>query len=246
MTSCTITGIDGFIGKSLKDRLEREGWKIYRNIRPDVDYVFLFGAASSHEQFKENMDRCYEDTINTFMSALQFCRDHKIKLIYPSSITVLTKETPYAHCKAALEEIQAGYDTDSLGLRIACGYGPNEEHKDYYASVAYKFCKDMKEGRRPVIWGDGRQTRDFIYQDDIADWIYKLATTSKNKIEEISTGNSTSFLELVKAINKVLGTNIKPTFIKKPVKYIQNNVSTKPRKCKISLEEGLRRTIESI
>ncbi len=242
----SLTGRNGFFGKTLKPKLEAMGYTVYNSLVPEASHAFLFGAVSSHEQFKLNPDQCWEDTISTFIRSVQFCRDHNIRLVYPSSITVKTKESSYAHCKAALEEIQAGYNIDSVGLRIVAGYGPNESHKGYYASVLYKFCKDIKAGIQPVIWGDGSQTRDFIYQDDAADWIIKYGFNSKNKIEEIGTGINTSFTHLIDMINKVNGSDIQPVFVDRPATYVQNSFCDHSVASSTSLEEGIRKTLESL
>ncbi len=250
MKSCSITGIQGFLGKTLSKKLNENDWNVFDHIRPDVDIVFLFGAPSSTELFKQNIDKCLEDTINTFLNAIQFCRDHKIRLVYPSSATVYNKNTPYARCKAILEEIQLTYnDVNTLGIRIAAGYGPNESHKSTYASIVYQFCQQMKKGKRPEIWGDGTQTRDFIYQDDVIDGVITFTEKATEKIVDLGTGVNSSFNEVVTTINRVLGKNIQPIYLPKPKSYVDEtpiNTDQMERygiKPQVALEEGIRRTL---
>lgn len=123
--------------------------------------------------------------------------------------------------------------------------GIGEEHKGEYASIVYQWCKQMKNGERPVIWGDGTQTRDFIYIDDVIDNILELVDKKEEGIFEIGTGVNTSLNEVVATINKVLGTNIEPIYIPKPDSYIQDT-PVKAVNCKVSLEEGIRKIINSL
>src|SRR3989304_1360929 len=122
-----ITGRNGFIGSALA--LELKDCQIYSYPRPDLDILFHFGSPSSDFIFKQNMDYCFSETIDSFLEMVRFCRDNKIKLVYPSSATVYNKATPYARGKSCLEEIHQAYGGDILGLRIFAGYGPGEEHK---------------------------------------------------------------------------------------------------------------------
>jgi len=237
----TLTGRNGFIGGKLYKHLLYNGWEVCPYIRDDVDYLFLFGSASSTIQYNKNLDHCFRSTINDFIDAISYCRDHKIKLVYPSSATVQDKATPYAHCKACLEEIQQAYDTDVLGLRIFAGYGPNEAHKGDYASIVYQFCQQMKQGERPVIWGDGTQTRDFVYIDDIVETIYK--NRDKKGVLDVGTGINTSFNRVVDIINYHLGTKILAEHIDRPAKYIEDTVCKNPLAVFTPIEEGIRRIL---
>lgn len=240
----TVTGSGGLIGGVLRKRLEELGWETHSYLRPDSDFVFLFGAPSSTIQFDKDMDHCFSSTINNFIDAISYCKEKGIKLIYPSSATVQNKNTPYARCKACLEEIQQAYDAKVLGLRIFAGYGEGEGHKREYASVVYQFTKQMLAGERPVVFGDGGQTRDFIYVNDVADFI--LGHLDETGVVDIGTGVNTSFLEVVETINKVIGSNIEPIFVDKPIKYVENTICAHPIKNFTPLSEGIRRIRDKV
>lgn len=238
----TITGIHGFIGSALNKRLLSMGWQTYSYIRPDVDYVFLFGSPSSNILFNQNIDKCVFDTVNSFLDAIKFCRDHKIKLVYPSSATVHNRNNNYAHCKAALEEIQAAYGTDILGIRIFAGYGVGEAHKKDYASVVYQFCQQMKKGESPIIFGDGTQSRDFIYIDDVIDGI--IAGKDEVGIIELGSKISTTFNEIVQIINNELKTDILPIYVVKPFAYVEETPCRDSYiKTKIDIKTGIRKIL---
>jgi len=239
--SCVITGRSGFIGSALNKRLLSMGWEVHEELRPDVDYVFLFGSPSSNNWFNHALSYSVRETIENFISVAEFCGDHKIKLIYPSSGTVYQGDTAYAKTKKILEQLAEIYDIDALGLRIFAGYGPGEGHKKGYSSVVYEFTKEMMAGRSPVIWGDGRQVRDFIYIDDIIDNIMKFR--HKAGVVDIGTGLGWTFNQVVKIINWKLGAHIKPRFIKRPDLYVDESISKSSSGYKISLLEGIERII---
>jgi len=235
-----ITGSKGFIGSALASRLGE--FTTYPT--KDSKYLYLFGSPSSDVIYKENIDFCFEQTINGFLNAIQFCRDNHIKLIYPSSATVYTKNTLYGRCKSILEEIHMAYNIDCLGLRIFAGYGVGEDKKNECASIVYQFCKRMKIGISPVLYGDGTQTRDFIYIDDIVDTI--MANKDLNGILDVGTGVNTSFNEIIKIINRQLKTNIKPLYVDKPDNYIQDTPCKNPIKSTVDIEEGIWKILKSL
>src|SRR5574343_1130326 len=125
--------------------------------------VYFFQSVSSIVMFDKELSYCMRETINDFINVLEYCKKHSTYLVYPSSATIYNKNTSYARCKAIIEELALSYDIPSLGLRIAAGYGPGEAHKGDAQSVVYQWTKQMLKGERPVIFGDGTQTRDFIY-----------------------------------------------------------------------------------
>lgn len=237
----TITGINGFIGSALNKRLRELGWETNQQIRPDVDYVFLFGSPSSNDWFGPALSYSVRETIDNFLNAADFCRDNKIKLIYPSSGTIYEGKTPYSKTKMILDIINDIYKGDVLGLRIFAGYGVGEKHKGKYASVIYQFIQEMKSGKSPVIWGDGGQTRDYIYIDDIIDLI--IRNKDLTGVVDIGTGISTSLVEIINMINEELHTKIEPNFIPKPEQYITDTICQNPCEFKVSLRDGIKRII---
>lgn len=236
-----LLGRNGFLGKEISKRIGRFETTPNKN----SNIIYYFGAPSSITLFNKNIGYCFRETIGTFLELADLCKDNNIYLVYPSSATVNNKNNSYSRCKACLEEIHLGYGINALGLRISASYGPGESHKDDYASPIYQWCKQMKNGERPVIYGDGTQTRDFIYIDDVIDNIMELVDKRATGIYEIGTGVNTSFNDIIKTINNVLGTNIEPIYIERPKNYIQDT-PVKGVKCKVSLEEGIKRIIDSL
>lgn len=226
-----IFGKDGFLGSALSKQDLPDG-------------VYYFDSPSSNVQFDENIEWCMSKTVGGFIDILNRCKKTGEYLVYPSSATVYNKNTSYARCKAVLEELALAYDIPALGLRISAGYGVGEAHKGPFASVVYQWCQEMKEGKRPIIYGDGTQTRDFIYEDDIAENIADLARRRITGIVDIGTGVNTSFNEVVHTINKVLKTDIQPIYVPKPKNYVpETKVVAVPTK--IKLIDGIRKVLNA-
>jgi nucleoside-diphosphate-sugar epimerase len=224
-----FTGRNGFIGREL----------IKRNI---PDGVYFFGSPSSNILFDEDITTCMRETIDGFINMLDRCKKTGEYLVYPSSATVTSRNTSYAHCKAILEELAEAYGIPSLGLRITAGYGPGEYSKGRYASVVYQWCKAMKHGERPIVFGDGTQMRDFVYIDDIVDNIEYLVNRHTEGIVDIGSRKDTSFNKVIEIINKVLGTHIKPIYVPAPEHYI-SRLNNSGCTTKVSLEEGIRKIL---
>ena len=83
----------------------------------------------------------------------------------------------YGVAKLALEKIASVYSdqVESVGLRIFAGYGPGEEHKGEIASPVAIFLFAALKGEPLVIYGNGEQSRDFIYIDDVVGGLTKAA-----------------------------------------------------------------------
>ena len=147
------------------------------------------------------------------------------------------------------------YGLKSIGLRYSNVYGESQDLTKAYVPVVAKFISLLKEHKAPQIFGDGKQIRDFVFVDDIAD-ANVLALESKvgfGDVYNIGSGESISLLQLIDTLNMMMGTNIAPEFF--PVRAGDNPDSiidiTKAKKDfgytpKVSLEEGLKRTIDSM
>lgn len=205
-----ITGHTGFIGGALSKKLNLTPVSVNSLPRIHADYFFHFGSPSSQILFAED-DQCIRETIEDFIKVVEYCKRRHLKLIFPSSSTVYTKINSYAHTKSALEEIVQAYDIPYLALRIFAGYGPGEGHKKHYSSVIYQWVKQMMAGERPVIFGDGSQSRDFVFIDDIVKTI--IENMDQEGAIDIGTGVSTSFIRIIEVINNQLGTDIEPVFL---------------------------------
>ena len=169
--------------------------------------------------------------IDGTINLLEQSREHGIRqFIYASSAAVygaveelpVTENSPksplspYGISKLAAEEyVQAYgrlYPLTTTALRFANVFGPRQSTATE-AGVITIFIEQMLRGEKPVIFGDGRQTRDFVFVRDVARAIVScLSQTESGRIFNVSTGTETSILTMLEQINQVLGRHIGPRF----------------------------------
>lgn len=278
-----ITGSEGFIGKALFKALKKVGADVYvivndvrnpksftaawgefdeetpTNIDHSFDYLFHLAAPSSEVLFQRNPRYCADVTLNGFINAAQACGQHGIRLIYPSTGLLSAYESTnnlYANMKRLCEKIAAAEVPESLGLRIFATYGEGEYHKRDYASVPYLFARDMVAGREPVVFGDGHQTRDFIYIDDAVEAILHAAEECPDKILDIGSGAPQKFNQVIKLINETLFGRetdrfIEPDYKPQPTAYVQETAAIPTRlydfyKPQVTFEAGIKRLVEHL
>lgn len=233
----------------------------------DIEYIFHFAAPSSITLFKNNPEKCFHETFFGLYNALEFAKNNPSvkKVIYPSTGSLYAgNELPhgeyiypkprnsYAAAKMACEGLASSYSdfVKSIGLRIFAGYGPGEEWKKDFGSVLFLFIRDYMNGKAPEIWGDGNQTRDFVYIDDLIKIIMKAVEIDYTGIVNVGTGRATSFAKLLEIIKETLGTEIKPTYIPKEKNYVENlkaDISLMKKIFEIEPilpEEGIKRFID--
>ena len=208
------------------------------SINTDIDLIFHFGSPTSVVLFKEDPIKYFDNTINGMKNILEFAKINSIKkLIYPSSGSVYANNSPphdenvipkpsnkYGIAKVECENLAKKYvdEVNSIGLRIFAAYGPGEEKKQNLSSVINLFLNDVLKNNVPVIFGDGKQTRDFIYIEDVVTGILNSAELSQQGIINIGSGISTSFNQIIEKISVQTGKEINPQYVKKELSYIDN------------------------
>jgi UDP-glucose 4-epimerase len=162
---------------------------------------------------------------------------------------------PYGVSKLAGEEYLAAYERlyggGHVSLRFGNVYGPRQDpHGE--AGVVAIFLGALAEGRSPKIFGDGRQTRDYIYAGDVAQATV-AATGREAGVFNVGTGSETSVLDLYALCREAAGSSIEADQAPARLGELQRSVldvSLAERELgwrpQVSLEEGLRRTWESI
>lgn len=174
----------------------------------------------------------------------------KVETMTPGPIS------PYA-CTKYMTEIYAKMYSDLYGLETVClryfnVYGPRQSPTSEYAAVIPKFISTMLKGERPVIFGDGTQSRDFIHVDDVVEANLAAASIPGISGQTINIGSGTEYSinDLVHVINEILGTSLTPIYRpKREGDLMRSLASTElagevlrftPR---VSFREGLERTV---
>jgi nucleoside-diphosphate-sugar epimerase len=165
--------------------------------------------------------------------------------------------SPYAAGKLAGEAYVSVYartmGLDGVSLRYFNIFGPRQDPSSPYSGVISIFAERMAQGQRPIIYGDGNQSRDFTHVANAVaanlaalDYPHPL----EGAVYNVGTGRRISLLDLVAAINKILGTEIAPEFrparvgdvrdSQASLEQIRRKLNYQPI---VDFEEGLRLTL---
>lgn len=200
-----------------------------------VDYVLHQAAWGSVPRSIE-MPLFYEqnNTMGT-LNMLEAARKTKVKrFVYASSSSVYGDEphlpkkegkegnllSPYAVSKRSNEEwarqYTLHYDLKTIGLRYFNVFGRRQNPDGAYAAVIPKFIKQLLRGIRPVIYGDGLQSRDFTYIDNVIDANLKACLASESATGQsynIAYGGQEKLIDVLNVIAEALGVNVEPDYI---------------------------------
>jgi UDP-glucose 4-epimerase len=163
----------------------------------------------------------------------------------------------YGQSKFAAEGYLALYERlyglSGMSLRLGNVYGPRQDPLGEAGVVAI-FCGALKQGARPTVFGDGTQTRDYLYVGDVVAAALAAAASEATGPVNIGTGRETSVLELVEALRELSGSEgFEPEFAPGRAGEVQRIALDASRaegelgwRAETGLVEGLRRTLDSI
>lgn len=199
-----------------------------------VDYVLNQAAWGSVPRSIE-MPLLYEDiNIKGTLNMLEAARQNNVKkFVYASSSSVYGDEpnlpkkegiegnllSPYAVTKMVCEEFAKQYTRhyglDTYGMRYFNVFGRRQDPDGAYAAVIPKFLKMLINGETPTINGDGKQSRDFTYIDNVIEANLKACLAPKEYAGEafnIAYGGREYLIDIYFGLTKALGKDIKPNF----------------------------------
>lgn len=214
---------NGYLAKHLKEKIGEYSWYPTE----DTEYIFYLSGCT-HLDFAKNPDYFARKEIDDIYRLA----NHKAKLIYPSSALVYEANTKFTKTKEMCEwkVLKEG----GIVLRIYPVYG--REYKTFIGQTI----ELMKRDKRPTIYGDGTQTRDFIFIDDVIDQMLYFANKDSGTYE-VGTGILTAFNSIVHLINKQLKKNIEPIYIDAPSDYTKEGVKCKePLSTNTSVAEAIK------
>src|SRR6476620_8216403 len=126
--------------------------------------------------------------------------------------------SPYALQKLVGEEycrvFTRLYGLETVTIRYFNVFGPRQDPGSPYSGVISLFSTALLEGRQPVIYGDGEQTRDFTYVANVVDGVLRACEAPKaaGEVMNVATGGRISLNELLRVMNKICGTNAEPIY----------------------------------
>lgn len=220
-----VTGGLGFIGSAVAKRLMEADIEVRivdkafdgTDIRvadlsqyEDVAVVFHFAGPCSVKQFNLDPEGCMDTTVMGLRNVIRLVKKSGARLVFPSSGSVYgaapnveeTRPHPvnlYGLAKLRCEKMLADSGIENyVALRIFAGYGPGEARKGELSSFVFHVYKSAKRGIPPTVYGDGTQTRDFVFVDDVVTCAIKaLYSDPKERIVNVGTGKSFSFNQVV-------------------------------------------------
>ena len=237
-----------------------------------VDIVFHEAALGSVPRSVADPLTTHEVNITGTLNVLLAARDAGVKrVVYASSSSVygetpvlpksedLTPQplSPYALSKLAGEHYSSVfkhvYGFEIVSLRYFNIFGPRQDPESQYAAVVPRFITALLEGRAPVVYGDGLQSRDFTYVENVvnANLLASEAEGVAGRAFNVACGGRYSLLDLLARIKEALGSGI-DAIHEEPragdVRDSQASIESAQRELgyqvSVGFEEGLRRTVE--
>jgi dTDP-glucose 4,6-dehydratase len=277
-----VTGDTGFIGSHMRVFLETQGVEAMGYSRSrghdlfnrsqleeamrGVNVVYHFAAeAKPGESVLRPWETIKENLLGT-LNVLEACRKHDLMLIYPSSCEIygdydrliveadeLKPPNPYSASKAALDRIcftyHKCYGLNVKIVRLFNPYGPRQQ----LSKVIPTFYRQALEGKPITVYGDGSDSRDYVYISDIVLGLWMANKLLGGEAVNLATGVATTNLELARMVIEETESSSEVRFVDYPNAFggIRNQVgfNDKARRLmgwspEVNLRQGLRRTIE--
>jgi UDP-glucose 4-epimerase len=199
----------------------------------DVDVVYHLAALSSRAMLEDDPQRGAQVNVEGFVNVVEQAMDAGCDtFVYASTSSIydndppgretadLTADTGYEASMLSRERYSEYYnnfydDVTIAGARffsVYQGYGGAEEHKGEYANTVSQWAEKMSRGERPVLWGDGEQTRDYVHVSDVARALERIGEERLAGVYNVGTERNFSFNETVELLNEALGTDIEPEY----------------------------------
>jgi UDP-glucose 4-epimerase len=275
---CLVTGGCGFIGSHLVNALIEKGHEVVvidnltsgKKERLNSKARFILGDIRNPDDVKQAMENCkivfhlaaltdlrtvteemdkevnFEGSKNVFSAAQEI----GARIVFTSSAAVYGNSSavengeckPLSYYGKNKLETERLCPENSFVVRLFNVYGP------YGKSFVNTLCKKIPDEEEIVVYGDGSNTRDYIYVDDVVSAL--LLSIGQNGIYNVGTGIETTVLDLIGSVEKIANKKARIKFEKENENEIKNSRADITRinklgwEAKISLEEGVRRLME--
>ena len=185
----------------------------------NIEGIFHLAAVASVQKSIENPAQVHEVNVTGTLNVLEAARKHGVRKVVLSASAAAYGDTPvfpkredmlpeplspYAVSKIASEmyckTYAELYDMQTISLRYFNVFGPRQDPNGEYAAVIPKFTEKICAGESPTVFGDGEQTRDFVYVKDVARANILAMDSDISGLFNIGTGIQTSLNNLAKMI----------------------------------------------
>jgi nucleoside-diphosphate-sugar epimerase len=236
-----------------------------------MDYVLHQAAIPSVPRSVKDPATSHRANVDASLNVLLAARDAGVRrLVYAGSSSVygdtptLPKRedmppnplSPYALQKLVSEQygqmFTRLYGFETVTIRYFNVFGPRQDPGSPYSGVISLFATALIEGRSPVIYGDGEQTRDFTYVSNVVDGVLRACEAPKaaGEVINVATGGRISLNELLRTMNRIVGTSLKalhqesrPGDVRDSQADITKAYELLGYKPIVALEEGLKHTL---
>jgi UDP-glucose 4-epimerase len=237
-----------------------------------VDVVFHEAALGSVPRSVADPVTTHEVNLTGTLNVLLAARDAKVRrVVYASSSSVygetpvlpkheeLTPQplSPYALSKLAAEHyirvFHRVYGLEAVSLRYFNIFGPRQDPESEYAAVVPRFVTALLEGKRPVIYGDGLQSRDFTYVENVvnANLLAAEAEGVSGEAFNVACGGRYTLLDLLGKFKQIIRSDIEPIHEDARAGDVRDSQASIEKasqglgyQVSAGFEEGLRRTVE--
>ena len=243
---------------------------LLQNVLKNVDYVFHQAAIPSVPRSIKDPLRSNNVNINGTLNVLIAAKDNGVKKVmyassssaYGDTPTLPKKEdmllrplSPYAVSKLAGEYycrvFNIVYSLSTVAIRYFNVYGPRQDPSGDYAAVIPKFICNVLQGKSPVIYGDGEQTRDFTFVKDVVQGNILAAESKVTGVFNVAGGKRVSINELAQLIMEICDKHLDLIYgdpLIGDVKHSLADISKAKEKFgyepKFNLSEGLKETVK--
>lgn len=229
--------------------------------------IYHLGIPSSSPMYKKN-PYLVGEALNGFTAVFELARKTEARVVYASSSSLYNGILPphredmaikvtdyYTEARLAMERMaelyRRLYGVNSAGMRFFSVYGPRETAKKQYANMVTQFLWEMRDGKTPVIFGDGLQTRDFTYVKDVVRALKLAMRSNFHGILNVGTGKAYTFNQTIEILNRNLGMAVRPQHVENPIKnYVLHTLADTQKAEKVlgfeavyDLEKGVRELI---
>jgi nucleoside-diphosphate-sugar epimerase len=243
-----------------------------RRVVQGVDYVLHQAAIPSVPRSVEDPITSNRNNVDASLNVLVAARDAGVRRVvyagsssaYGNAPTLPKVETmapaplsPYALQKLVAEQycqmFTQLYGLETVTIRYFNVFGPRQDPSSPYSGVISLFISALAEGRRPNIYGDGEQTRDFTYVANVVDGVLRAcqAPDASGEVINVATGGRISLNELFRTVRDLTGATVEPVYGEPragDVRDSQADISKARRllgyEPTVGLAEGLRKTVE--